>query len=286
MHFMRALVTASAFAVALLPAAAHAEVRERTMRFATQNVATSPQGQGMARFAELVKTKSGGKLDIRTFPGGQLGGDLQNVSAVQGGTLDFVLLNSGLLVGIDKRFAALDLPFLFATPEEADKVVDGPIGERLHKNLEDKGLVGLAFWELGFRNVTNSKRPINKLEDFNGLKLRVLQSALFIELFNGLGANTVAMPFPEVHTALEQRVVDGQENPYPTILGGKLNEVQKFVSETKHIYNVQSLLVSKRLWDQLSSEERKILQEAAREARDFQRKFPQLVIWPAKLIGG
>jgi TRAP-type transport system periplasmic protein len=256
------------------------------MRFATQNVATSPQGQGMARFAELVKTKSGGKLDIRTFPGGQLGGDLQNVSAVQGGTLDFVLLNSGLLVGIDKRFAALDLPFLFATPEEADKVVDGPIGERLHKNLEDKGLVGLAFWELGFRNVTNSKRPINKLEDFNGLKLRVLQSALFIELFNGLGANTVVMPFPEVHTALEQRVVDGQENPYPTILGGKLNEVQKFVSETKHIYNVQSLLVSKRLWDQLSSEERKILQESAREARDFQRKFPQLVIWPAKLIGG
>lgn len=272
MRYMKHLIAATAFAAALAPNGAFAQIKERTLRFTTQNVATSPQGLGMTRFAELVKEKSGGKINVRTFPAGQLGGDLQNVSAVQGGTLDFVLLNSGLLVGLDKRFAALDLPFLFANPEEADKIVDGPIGEKLHKSLDDKGLVGLSFWELGFRNVTNSKHPIAKLEDFKGLKLRVLQSPLFIELFNGLGANSVAMAFPEVYTALEQRVVDGQENPYPTILGNKFQEVQKFVSETKHIYNVQSLLMSKKLWDQLSADEKTLFQAAAREAQDFQRK--------------
>ena len=272
MGYIKHLIAATAFAAALIPSGAFAQIKERTLRFTTQNVASSPQGLGMTRFAELVKEKSGGKINIRTFPAGQLGGDLQNVSAVQGGTLDFVLLNAGLLVGLDKRFAALDLPFLFNNPEEADKIVDGPIGEKLHKSLEDKGLVGLSFWELGFRNVTNSKHPIAKLEDFKGLKLRVLQSPLVIELFNGLGANSVAMAFPEVYTALEQRVVDGQENPYPTILGNKFQEVQKFVSETKHIYNAQSLLMSKKLWDQLSPDEKALFQAAAKEAQGFQRK--------------
>lgn len=249
-----------------------AVAQDKTLRFAFQNVAEHPQGRGAAKFAEIVKAKSGGKIDVRLFPGGQLGGDLPTVSALQGGTIDMTVLNSGLLVGIDKQFAVLDLPFLFNAPEEADKIVDGPIGTKLHKGVEDKGLVGLGYWELGFRNVTNSRRPITKLEDFKGLKIRVLQSPLFLDLFNTLGANAVPMPFPELYAALEQKVVDGQENPYPTILGAKLNEVQKFVSATRHIYNVQSLLISKKTWDALSADERRIIQEAAAEAREFQRK--------------
>jgi TRAP-type transport system periplasmic protein len=132
--------------------------------------------------------------------------------------------------------------------------------------------VGLSYWELGFRNVTNSKLPITKIEDFKGVKLRVLQSPLFIDLFNTLGASTVPLPFPELYGALEQKVVDGQENPFPTILGAKLNEVQKFVSETRHIYNAQSFLISKKTWDDMSAEEKKIIQDAATEAGAFQRK--------------
>ena len=258
--------------VALLAQGADAQISERTLRWAQQNSMEHPQGQGSKKFAELVEQKSGGKIKVRVFPSGQLGGDLQNVSALQGGTLDLMVLNAGLLVGIVKDFAVVDLPFLFNTPEEADAVVDGPVGKKLFDKLSDKGLVGLGYFELGFRNVTNSKRPITKLEDFSGLKLRVLQSPLFIELFNTLGANTVAMPFPEVYTALEQKVIDGQENPYTVINDSKFQEVQKFASSTRHIYNPQSVLISKRTWDKLSGEEKKIIQEAMDEAKIYQRQ--------------
>src|SRR3712207_227917 len=205
----------------LLAGPASAQNSDRTLRFAHQNSVEHPQGQGVKKFAELVEQKSGGKIKVRAFPGGQLGGDLQNVSALQGRTLDLMVLNAGLLVGIVKDFAVLDLPFLFNTPEEADAVVDGPVGKKLFDKAAEKGLVGLAYWELGFRNVTNSKRSIAKLEDFQGLKLRVLQSPLFIDVFNALGANTVPLPFPELYTALEQKVVDGQENPVTVILDSK-----------------------------------------------------------------
>jgi TRAP-type transport system periplasmic protein len=231
-----------------------------------------PQGLGAKRFAELVEQKSGGKIKVRIFPGGQLGGDLQNVSALQGGTLDLMVLNAGLLVGIVKDFAVLDFPFVFNTAEEADAVVDGPVGKKLFDKLPDKGLVGLGYFELGFRNVTNSKRPIARWEDFSGIKLRVIQSPLFIDLFNTLGANSVAMPFPEVYTALEQRVIDGQENPVTVIFDTKFQEVQKYLSLTRHIYNAQSVLLSKRTWDKLSAEERTIIQDALNEAKAYQRQ--------------
>jgi TRAP-type transport system periplasmic protein len=263
------LLVASAM---LLPTLAEAQVSERTLRWAQQNSLEHPQGQGAKKFADLVEQKSGGKIKVRIFPSGQLGGDLQNVSALQGGTLDMMVLNAGLLVGIVKDFAVVDLPFLFNTPEEADAVVDGSVGRKLFDKLTDKGLVGLGYFELGFRNVTNSRRPITKLEDFSGLKLRVLQSPLFIEMFNTLGANTVPMPFPEVYTALEQRVIDGQENPFTVIFDSKFQEVQKFVSVTRHIYNPQSVLISKRTWDRLSEDEKRMFQQAMDEAKVFQRQ--------------
>jgi tripartite ATP-independent transporter DctP family solute receptor len=219
-----------------------------------------------------VEQKSGGKIKVRIFPGGQLGGDLQNVSALQGGTLDLMVLNAGLLVGIVKDFAVLDLPFLFNTAEEADAVVDGPVGQKLFDKLPEKGLVGLGYFELGFRNVTNSKRPIAKAEDFQGIKLRVLQSPLFIDLFNTLGANTVAMPFPEVYTALEQGVIDGQENPVTVIFDTKFQEVQKYLSLTRHIYNAQSVIMGKKTWDKFSDEEKKIIQSSLDEAETYQRQ--------------
>jgi TRAP-type transport system periplasmic protein len=265
-----ALVAACSFA--LTTASYGQEIRAHTLRFAHQNSKEHPQGQGVLKFIELVKNKSGGKIDVRDFPGGTLGGDIANISSLQGGTLDLIVLNAGLLVGVSKEFAIVDMPFTFNDPKEADAIVDGTIGKKLFDLLPPKGLVGLAYWELGFRNVTNSKRPIAKLEDFSGLKLRVLQSPLFIDTFTALGANPVPMPFPEVYSALEQKVVDGQENPVTVIVDSKFQEVQKFLSLTKHIYNPQSVIMSKKSWDKLNAAEQKIIQEAATEATAYQRQ--------------
>ena len=138
--------------------------------------------------------------------------------------------------------------------------------------MPDKGLIGLAFWENGFRHVTNSKRPITKAEDLAGLKIRVIQNPLFIETFNTLGANATPMPFTELYSALEQKAVDGQENPTATILASKFYEVQKHTVLSKHIYSAWVLLLSKKTWDGLSADEKKAVQEAAREATLFERK--------------
>jgi tripartite ATP-independent transporter DctP family solute receptor len=273
MRFNALHATAVAASLFLVAGALQAqEIREKTFKFAHQNSKEHPQGMGVAKFAELLSQKSGGKMKVQQFPGGQLGGDLQNVSALQGGTVDFVVLNTGLLVGLAKETAIVDLPFLFNDPKEADAVMDGPFGKKLHDKVMDKNVVGLAFWELGFRNVTNSKRPITKMEDIAGLKLRVLQSPLFIDTFTTLGANPTPMPFPEVYSALEQKVVDGQENPVTVVADSKFNEVQKHLALTRHIYNPQSVIMSKKVWDQLNPAERKVIQEAATEATAFQRQ--------------
>lgn len=261
--------------VALMLAAgsAGAQIKERTLKFAFQNQKEHPQAIGAQKFADLVAQKSGGKITVKTFPGGALGGDLQTLSALQGGTVELTVMNAGLLSGSIKEFAAVDLPFLFNSGAEADAVVDGPFGRRLLDKLPEKGLVGLGYWDLGFRNMTNSKRPITRLEDVAGLKMRVLQSPIYIDLFNGLGANSVPLPFPELYSALEQRTVDGQENPVTVIASSKFYEVQKYLSLTRHTYNPQAFLMSKKLWDQLSAEERKLIEDAAQEAKLFQRKI-------------
>lgn len=262
-----------AMAVLIPMTAAHAaEIKERTIKFAFQNNKGHPQEMGAQKFADLVAAKSGGKIKVKLFPGGQLGGDVQTVSAVQGGTIEMTVLNSGILQSQSKEFAAFDLPFLFANPQEADAVTDGAFGQGLHAKLAAKGLVGLGYWDLGFRNITNSKHPITKLEDIAGLKLRVIQSPIYVDIFNALGANPTPLAWPEVYPALEQKAVDGQENPNTTIRSAKLNEVQKYLAQTRHIYNPQSVIFSKRLWDTLNADEKKIISDAAHEATLYERQ--------------
>jgi TRAP-type transport system periplasmic protein len=208
---------------------------------------------------------------VQVFPGGALGSDQANVSALQGGTLEMAAMNSGIFASLVKDFAIYDFPFLFGNPKEADAVVDGPFGTALHKKLEDKGLVGLGYYELGFRELTNSKRPINKVEDIAGLKLRVIPNPINVDWVTALGANPTPLPFPELYAALEQKAVDGQENPVATIRGAKLYEVQKYLTLTNHQYNPQSVVISKKFWDTLSAAEKKALEEAARESAQYQR---------------
>lgn len=251
---------------------AFAEIRDQTVKFASANNKGHPQVTGMEKFAELVKEKSGGKIEVKLFPGGTLGGDVQTVSALQGGVIEMTVLNAGILASNVKEFGAVDLPFLFDSGEEADKVMDGPFGTGLLERLPDTGLVGLAYWELGFRNLTNNRHPVTKLEDIKGLKIRTIQSPIPVELFNALGANAVPLPYTELYTALETGTVDGQENPSANIINAKFYEVQKYMTLTRHQYNPQIVLVSKKFWDGLNDEEKAVLQQAAVEARDFQRK--------------
>jgi len=249
-----------------------AEIRDQTIKFASANNKGHPQVTGMEKFAELVKDKSGGKIEVKLFPGGTLGGDVQTVSALQGGVIEMTVLNAGILANNVKQFGAVDLPFLFDSGAEADKVMDGAFGDSLLKLLPDTGLIGLGYWELGFRNLTNNRHPVTKLEDIKGLKIRTIQSPIPIELFNTLGANAVPLPYTELYTALETGTVDGQENPAANIMNAKFYEVQKYMTLTRHQYNPQIVLVSKKFWDGLNDEEKAVLEAAATEARDYQRK--------------
>jgi TRAP-type transport system periplasmic protein len=249
-----------------------ADIKERTIKYAVIYDLKHPHGLGAQKFADLVAERSGNKLKVKIYPGGTLGGEVQLVSSLQGGTVEMSAIATPQLVGLIKEFAALDLPFLFNNEKEADAVVDGPVGKQFLERLPAKGLVGLSWYEHGFRNLTNSKRPVAKLEDIKGLKVRVQQNAVAIDTFNMLGANAVPMPFTELYTALEQKAVDGQENPYSSIETSKFYEVQKHVSVTKHNYTPLILLLSKKFWDTLSADEKKILQDAATEAAVYQRK--------------
>ncbi|HEU0199303.1 MAG TPA: TRAP transporter substrate-binding protein, partial [Burkholderiaceae bacterium] len=231
-----------------------------------------PQGVSVKKFGELLSQKTGGKLTARLYASGALGNDVTMISALRGGTQEMVVPDSSTLVSLIKDFGVLNLPLVINNEQEADALVDGPFGQKLLAMLPDKGLIGLAFWENGFRHVTNNRRPVQKAEDLAGLKIRVIQNPLFIETFNALGSNALPMPFPELYTALEQRTVDGQENPTATILASKFYEVQKHTALTGHIYSVWVLLLSKKTWDGLSADEKKAVQEAAREATAFERK--------------
>ncbi|WP_066342420.1 TRAP transporter substrate-binding protein [Azohydromonas lata] len=271
MKLVRRTFVAAAVA-ALLPVVAQAaDIREHAIKFAFQNPKEHPQGQGAQKFADLVAQKSGGKMQVKLYASGQLGGDVQTVSALQGGTIEMTVLNAGILQSQVKEFAVYDFPFLFNSAQEADAVTDGMFGKNLFAKLEPKGLVGLNYWDLGFRNLTNSKRPINKADDIAGLKIRVIQSPIYVDIFNALGANATPMPFPEVYPALEQKAIDGHENPATVIKANKIYEVQKYLALTRHIYNPQALIVSRKFWDKLNADERAVITEAAAQATTYQR---------------
>nr|WP_298140418.1 TRAP transporter substrate-binding protein [uncultured Pseudomonas sp.] len=272
----RPLITVLAAALLCSPLAslsAHAdEVRSRMIRFGYGLNENSNQGRAAKLFAEEVAKASEGKLKMRTYGAASLGSDDQMQSALIGGAQEMMVGSTATLVGITKEMAVWDTPFLFSSAEQADAVLDGPVGRQVMDKLEEKGLVGLVYWENGFRNMTNNVRPITKLEDFSGIKLRVMPNPVFLETFKLMGANAVPLPFSELFTALETKAVDGQENPFNTILSSKFYEVQKYLTVTNHVYSPWIVTASKRWWDGLSQTERDILLQAAKKARDFERQ--------------
>ncbi len=268
---MKRVLIKTVIAAVAMAAMGIASAQEKTIKFANQNSVGHPIIQGMEKFKEIVEKNSGGKIKVNLFPGGTLGSDQANVSAIQGGALEMASMNSGIFASQVKDFAVFDFPFMFASGKEADAVVDGPFGKKMHAKLEDKGLIGLGYYELGFRHLTNGKRPINKVSDIEGLKLRVIPNPINVDWVKALGANPTPLPFPELYAALEQGAVDGQENPVATIYGAKLFEVQKYLALTGHQYNPQSVVISKKFWDTLNAAEKKIVADAMTESVKFQR---------------
>ncbi|AEB85358.1 TRAP transporter substrate-binding protein [Alicycliphilus denitrificans] len=261
--------------VAALVAAGAAQAQDfkpRIVRFGYGLVDNSNQGRAARMFAQEVEKASGGKMKVRAIGNASLGSDTQMQQALIGGAQEMMVGSTATLVGLVPEMAVWDTPFLFSSAKEADAVLDGPVGDKIKAKLEAKGMVGLVYWENGFRNLTNSKRPVARLEDLNDIKLRVMQNNVFLDSFKALGANAVPLPFSELFTALETRAVDGQENPYNTIVSSKFYEVQKYLTVTNHVYSPWIVTVSKKWWDGLSTAEKKVLQDAAIKSRDFERK--------------
>lgn len=250
-----------------------AEYNSHTIKFAATSPKGTPPAIGMDLFAKKVSERSGGKIKVRTFPNGVLGGDVQVLSSLQGGVIEMMTWNAGLMLNHVTDFGILDFPFLYTDTAKVDAMLDGEVGKMLTDQLPEQKLVGLAFWELGVRNLTNNKRPVEKLEDITGLKIRAQQSPLFLDVWRALGANPTPLPFTEVHTALETGTVDGQENPAALILASKFNEVQKYMSLTRHNYNPQIVLIGKTFWDTLNDDEKKLLTDVAMEVRLEQLKI-------------
>jgi tripartite ATP-independent transporter DctP family solute receptor len=267
-HFVTKTLVA-AIALATMGAAA---AQERVIKFSTQNNVGHPIVVGMEAFKKILEEKSAGKIKVNLHPGGALGNDQSNVSAIQGGTLEMASMNSGILGSLAPEFQVYDFPFIFANAKEADAVVDGAFGKKMHTKLETAGVVGLAYYELGFRNMTNSKRAIVKVEDIAGLKLRVIANPINLAWVKALDANPTPLPFPEVYAALETKAVDGQENPITVINSAKLYEVQKYLTITNHVYNPQSVIFSKKIWDTYTAAEQKMIRDALAESVAVQRK--------------
>ena len=271
--FRRTLVTTAAALALASPFLAQAQdFKPRLIRFGYGLNEQSNQGRAVKLFAEQVEKASGGKMRVRAIGAAALGPDTQMQQALIGGAQEMMVGSTATLVGISKEMALWDTPFLFNSAKEADALLDGPIGEKVKAKLQDKGLVGLVYWENGFRNLTNSKRPINRMEDLNGIKLRVMQNNVFLDSFKTLGTNAVPMAFSELFGALETGTVDGQENPFNTILSSKFYEVQKYLTVTNHVYSPWIVLVSKKWWDGLSAAEQKVLIDAGKASRDFERQ--------------
>lgn len=262
----------AATVLAALVSPVSAQVKDRVFKVGIGLSEDHPQAMAVKRFAEQLSAKSGGKLVAKLYASGALGNDVSMTSALRGGTLEMTAPDSSTLMSLIKPFGVLNLPLVFNNEQEADAVLDGPFGQKLLTRLPEKGLIGLGYWENGFRHVTNSRRPVNRADDIAGLKLRVIQNPLFLDTFNALGANATPMPFTELYSAMEQSAVDGQENPLATILASKFYEVQKHLVLSRHMYSAWVLLMSKKTWDTLSPQEQKIVQEAARDATLYERK--------------
>ena len=267
---MKKLLAAVTF-MAIMAAGAAFAAPEYTIKVGYIGSDTHPTMQAMKVFAKDVDAGSKGKIKVELYPNAQLGGDRELCEGVQMGTIQMAIPSTSALAGFDKRIQVLDLPYLFTTRKAAFDAVDGELGQKLNSYLSKKGFEVLGYQENGFRHVTNSKRPIKTPADLKGLKIRTMENPMHIAFFKELGANPTPMSWGELYTALQQGTVDAEENPYAMIDDGKFYEVQKYVSETGHVFSYEILIANKKFMDKLPADLRKVVVDAAHKAIMTQR---------------
>lgn len=231
-----------------------------------------PYHLGAARFAELVSEYTDGSVQVEIFPNGTLGAERDMVEGVSMGTIDACITTNAPLTNFNSGFNVFEFPYLFSTVEEAREVLDSEIGQSLMDELESMGIVGLAYFENGFRNITNNVREIRTVNDLAGLKIRTMESEIHIAAFRAMGANPTPMNWGEVYTALQQGTIDGQENPAMAIVDGNIYEVNQYLSLTEHFYSPAELLINADLFNSLSTDWQEAVQKAADEACEYERE--------------
>lgn len=233
----------------------------------------SHYGAAAEKWDEVVTAETDGAFDFKHFPSSGLGGEREVIEGLQIGTIEATIVSSGTLANFVPETGVFDIPFLFRDLDHARDVLDGPIGDEILARFDDVGLHAMAWGEQGFRHITNNRNPISTPEDVEGLKIRTMENPVHLKAFNTLGAAPTPMAWPEVISSLQQGVIDGQENPLSVIVSAKLDEVQKYLTLSGHVYSPAMLLVSKSFWEGLSDEDKAAFEKGATEAVAAMRGF-------------
>ena len=251
--------------------AAAAASKEVTIRVGHVLAPDHPYQLGLEKFGSLVSEKTKGAVKVEVFHSSQLGNERDLIEGLQLGTVEMCIVSTAPLSGFTSKFSVFDLPFIFSETVKTRAVMDGPIGQGILDSLDAQGIVGLCYFENGFRNITNRVKPITKPEDLQGLKIRTMESPIHMASFRAMGADPTPMALGELFTALQQGTVDGQENPLAIINTSKFYEVQKYLSITEHFYAPAPLLIAKPLFDGFDADTQKAIKDAALEARAYER---------------
>jgi len=249
------------------------KVEKRVIKVGIGLNEASPQYKGLQKFKEIVEKESKGRLEVNIFANAQLGDDIKMMTQLRAGTLEMTVPSSSPIATLDKKWMVFDLPFLFPNEEVVDKVLDGPVGQKFLDSLSAHGLKGLGYYENGYRQLTNSKKEVKEPADVKGLKIRTMENPVHLAAWRLLGANPTPMPFSEVFTAMQQKTIDGQENPSTTNFLQKFYEVQKFNTISNHVYTPFVAMFSKKTWDTLAKEDQDVILKATKEAGAWQRKY-------------
>lgn len=241
------------------------------VRISVCNAPTHPQNIGLEIFKNYVEEKTNGEMEVNVYPNSQLGAERESVEQCKNGSLEMATASAGPLTTFNSKFMVLDIPFAFDSYDVAWMVLDGPVGQKLLESCEEVGLKGLSFMENGFRHVTNNVRPITKLEDFKNIKIRTMEAPMHMENFKLLGANPTPVPWTELYLTLQQKIVDGQENPLANLWEVKMYEVQKYASLTGHIYDPMPLVADLKWFNSLTPKQQSIIEKGAILAQNYSR---------------
>ncbi len=247
------------------------DLGEYTINFGIGLAEESPQYQSVEYFRDILDERTEGRIQVEIFPNSQVGDDLQMMNALQSGSLEMTYPSTSPATGIVPELAVFDLPFLLPSTESADEVLDSELGQEMLDEFEGSGIKALAFAENGYRQLTNSQGPVEGPDDVSGLAVRVMENEIQVEIWRTLGANPTSMAFGEVFSAMEQGVVDGQENPWSTILTSNFYEVQDYGSETRHVYTPFVIMIGEDYYNDMPEEYQTLIQEAAEDTRDYER---------------